>query len=87
MQEAPRGATTAPTILVVNKSDCGNLRDVLIPEEFKSRFFCQVATSATERKGLDLLEKAVLDLVGLNKVAVEGNEFAVNQVSGAYTCR
>lgn len=83
MQEAPRGVTTAPTILVVNKSDCGSMRDVLIPEEFKPLFFCQVATSATEREGLDLLEEALLDLVGLNKAVVEGNDFAVNQVSNS----
>lgn len=52
---------------------------VILPQEVQNAFFKRVATCATQGVGLQELDFAILDLVGLGHVSSEGQQWAVNQ--------
>lgn len=54
---------------------------VVLPQDVRNEFFKMVATCATQGVGLQELDMAILDLVGLGHVSSEGQQWAVNQVS------
>ncbi|KAG0618756.1 hypothetical protein M758_4G089900 [Ceratodon purpureus] len=68
-----------PSLLVVNKVDRAAAGSVVLPEDVQNAFFKRVATCATQSVGLQELDMAILDLVGLGHVSSEGQQWAVNQ--------
>ena len=70
-----------PSLLVINKVDKAAVGSVVLPQDVQNAFFKRVATCATQGVGLQELDMAILDLVGLGHVSSEGQQWAVNQVS------
>jgi hypothetical protein len=66
---------------VVNKVDKAAAESVILPDKVQKTFFKRVATCATQGVGLQELDVAILDLVGLGQISSEGQQWAVNQVS------
>lgn len=66
---------------MVNKVDKAAAGSVILPDKVQKTFFKRVATCATQGVGLQELDGAILDLVGLGHVSSEGQQWAVNQVS------
>lgn len=75
------GSVQTPSLLVVNKVDRAAAGSVILPQEVQNAFFKRVATCATQGVGLQELDFAILDLVGLGHVSSEGQQWAVNQAS------
>ncbi|CAL0327384.1 unnamed protein product [Lupinus luteus] len=73
--------SSTPAILVVNKIDCGPYAETEWDEECTSlNFFSKhVFTCAVTGQGLQDLEKAVLDIVGLDAIPTGGRRWTVNQ--------
>ncbi|GBG71736.1 hypothetical protein CBR_g9146 [Chara braunii] len=69
----------APAILAVNKVDRAPFHAVRVPPHAADVFRTMVATSATVGSGIDDLERAILDLVGVGDVASDGLGWTVNQ--------
>lgn len=76
-------------ILVMNKIDsappssCDQLEDQRKKEEV---FHKSVFTSAVTGQGLEELEDAILEILGLDRVPTGGHQWTVNQVCLNYTC-
>lgn len=68
-------------ILVINKIDCVTPDGLEWIEKDVSSFNKHVLTSAITGQGIQDLEKAILDIVGLNKFPAGSRRWTVNQVS------
>ncbi|CAK9213220.1 unnamed protein product [Sphagnum jensenii] len=68
-----------PSILVVNKVDRAAASSVVLPEVVEHVFFKKVAACAIQQVGMQELDIAILDLVGLGHVTSHGHQWAVNQ--------
>lgn len=68
-------------ILVINKIDCVTSDVLEWIEKDVSCFNKHVLTSAITGQGIQDLEKAILDIVGLNKFRAGSRRWTVNQVS------
>lgn len=78
---------TTPMILVINKVDCAPIDSFGPFEEISSRFFKKVVqTCAVTGEGISELEKAVLDVRGLEPISSAGRKWTVNQVSSHMCC-
>ncbi|KAJ4762790.1 tRNA modification GTPase mnmE [Rhynchospora pubera] len=79
-QKSANQAMTAPMILVINKDDC-KPKDLLVPfEEICSGLFKKVVrTCALTGAGISELEKAVLEVRGLEPISSAGRKWTVNQ--------
>ncbi|KAJ4746090.1 tRNA modification GTPase MnmE [Rhynchospora pubera] len=79
-QKSANQAMTAPMILVINKDDC-KPKDLLISfEEICSGLFKKVVrTCALTGAGISELEKAVLEVRGLEPISSAGRKWTVNQ--------
>lgn len=75
-----RQGAQAPSILVINKVDRATAASVALPDEVRQVFLKRVAACATQGVGLQELDVAILDLVGLGHVSSGGQQWAVNQV-------
>lgn len=67
-----------PMILVMNKIDCAT------PEQLEDKkeeaFHRSVFTSAVTGQGIEELEEAILEILGLDRVPSGGHQWTVNQV-------
>lgn len=73
--------SSTPILLVINKIDCApspNIDAVGISRNFFSK---QVFTCAVTGQGIENLEMAISELVGLNKSLATGRRWTVNQVT------
>ncbi|KAJ1701281.1 hypothetical protein LUZ63_001060 [Rhynchospora breviuscula] len=79
-QKSANQAMTAPMILVINKDDC-KTKDLLVSfEEICSGLFKKVVrTCALTGAGISELEKAVLEVRGLEPISSAGRKWTVNQ--------
>ncbi|KAJ4791454.1 tRNA modification GTPase MnmE [Rhynchospora pubera] len=79
-QKSANQAMTAPMILVINKDDC-KPKDLLVSfEEICSGLFKKVVrTCALTGAGISELEKAVLEVRGLEPISSAGRKWTVNQ--------
>ncbi|KAG1342401.1 tRNA modification GTPase MnmE [Cocos nucifera] len=68
-----------PMILVINKIDCAPYFSVQTFEAVGNSFMKHVQTCAVTGKGIPELERAVLDVRGLNPVPAGGHRWTVNQ--------
>ncbi|CAK9868883.1 unnamed protein product, partial [Sphagnum jensenii] len=68
-----------PSILVVNKVDRAAASSVVLPEVVEHVFFKKVAACAIQQVGMQELDIAILDLIGLGHVTSHGHQWAVNQ--------
>ncbi|KAF3339117.1 putative tRNA modification GTPase MnmE-like protein [Carex littledalei] len=66
---------TTPTILVINKVDCAPIDSIGPLEETCSGFFKKVVQTC----GISELEKAVLEVRGLDPISSGGRKWTVNQ--------
>lgn len=71
-------------ILVINKIDCVPSDCMEWAEKYINSFSKHVLTSAITGQGIQGLETAILDIVGLNKSSVGSRRWTVNQVSYLY---
>ncbi|KAG6714954.1 hypothetical protein I3842_05G226900 [Carya illinoinensis] len=71
--------SSSPVILVVNKIDCApSARTKWVDKDCDS--FCKrVFTCAVTGEGIHDLERAILEIVGLNKIPTGGRKWTVNQ--------
>ena len=74
--------SSSPIILVVNKIDCAksDLSNKLVDED-GTAFSKHVLTCAVTGQGIEELESAISELVGLDRVIKGGRRWTVNQVS------
>lgn len=74
--------TSSPAILVINKIDCipSTSTDSEWGGEYSGYFSKHVFTCAVSGQGIEELEMAVSEIVGLNKIPEEGRRWTVNQV-------
>ncbi|KAG9451611.1 hypothetical protein H6P81_011576 [Aristolochia fimbriata] len=77
-QEPSRRAAT-PIILVVNKIDCVPSEHIELPETTMDTFKKLVSTCAVSGQGIQELESAILEIVGLDPIASGGRKWTVNQ--------
>ncbi|CAM6016275.1 unnamed protein product [Sphagnum balticum] len=68
-----------PSTSVVNKVDRAAASSVVLPEAVERVFFKKVAACAIQQVGMQELDIAILDLVGLGHVTSHGHQWAVNQ--------
>jgi tRNA modification GTPase len=80
-----RKVVEVPSILVVNKVDRAAVSSVVLPEVVEHVFFKKVAACAIQQVGMQELDIAILDLVGLGHVTSHGHQWAVNQVCRIWT--
>ena len=78
-QEIYQQVKHRPLILVINKIDLASSPEVAVPTEIKTI----VHTSATHDRGIDSLEKAIVDLVANGEVMAANSELAINQRQAA----
>ncbi|XP_078179833.1 tRNA modification GTPase [Carex rostrata] len=79
-QKSAHQAMTTPTILVINKVDCAPIDSIRPLEETCSGFFKKVVqTCAVTGEGISELEKAVLEVRGLEPISSGGRKWTVNQ--------
>lgn len=71
--------SSTPMILVINKIDCVTPDGLEWIEKDVSSFNKHVLTSAITGQGIQDLEKAILDIVGLNKFPAGSRRWTVNQ--------
>jgi hypothetical protein len=69
-----------PAILVINKVDQAPQSRVSVPDSWRQLFSRRVATCARDAVGLEDLERALLNIVGVGEASAEGISWAVNQV-------
>lgn len=68
-----------PMILVMNKIDCAS--DCCDKKMKKEEIFHKsVFTSAVTGQGIEELEEAILEILGLDRVPAGGHQWTVNQV-------
>lgn len=80
-QKSAHQAMITPTILVINKVDCAPIDSIGPLEETCSGFFKKVVqTCAVTGEGISELEKAVLEVRGLEPISSGGRKWTVNQV-------
>lgn len=73
--------SSAPAILVINKIDCvPSTPDSEWGGEYGGYFSKHVFTCAVTGQGIEKLEMAVSEIVGLNKIPEGGRRWTVNQV-------
>lgn len=72
---------STPMILVVNKIDCTPSSSTEWINKESCSFRKLVFTCAVTGQGIQDLEKAISDIVGLNQIAAGGRKWTVNQVS------
>ncbi|KAF3324314.1 putative tRNA modification GTPase MnmE [Carex littledalei] len=79
-QKSAHQAMTTPMILVINKVDCAPIDSIGPLEEVCSGFFRKVVqTCAVTGEGISELEKAVLEVRGLQPISSTGRKWTVNQ--------
>ncbi|GAV59284.1 MMR_HSR1 domain-containing protein/TrmE_N domain-containing protein/GTPase_Cys_C domain-containing protein [Cephalotus follicularis] len=71
--------SSTPVILVVNKIDCAPCACTEWVDEDSSSFSKHVFTCAVTGQGIQDLETAILEIVGLNEVPLGGRRWTVNQ--------
>ncbi|XP_072953720.1 uncharacterized protein [Typha angustifolia] len=71
--------STAPIILVINKVDCAPFVSMERFEKINDLFRKHVKTCAVTGKGIPELERAVLDVRGLDPIPSGGRRWTVNQ--------
>lgn len=71
-------------ILVINKIDCVPSDCMEWVKKYINSFSKHVLTSAVTGQGIQGLETAILEIVGLNKNSVGSRRWTVNQVSYLY---
>ena len=72
--------SSSPMILVINKIDCTKSPPMGWPGENGNTFCKQVLTCAVTGQGIQELEAAISEIVGLNRVPKGGRRWIVNQV-------
>lgn len=74
--------SSSPIILVINKIDCAK-SDLCIKmvDEDETVFSKRVLTCAVTGQGIEELESAISELIGLDRVLKGGRRWTVNQVS------
>lgn len=81
VNQGSTGSST-PVILVVNKIDCKPCAETKWDKGCQSHIFSKrVFTCAVTGQGLHDLERAVLQIVGLEGIPAGGRRWTVNQVS------
>jgi tRNA modification GTPase len=78
-QEIYEKSTNYNLILVINKIDLANIDNIKYPDKIKKI----VPTAAALNQGIDLLEKAILETIEMEKVTTKDIEIAVNQRQAA----
>ncbi|XP_057859356.2 uncharacterized protein LOC131068198 isoform X2 [Cryptomeria japonica] len=73
------GAPPSPAILALNKIDCNPAGTVKLPPAIGDSFNKKVSTCAPKGLGIQDLELALLELVGLQNISAGGRQWAVNQ--------
>ncbi|KAL5559058.1 hypothetical protein UlMin_035269 [Ulmus minor] len=71
--------SSSPMILVINKIDCAKSPPMGWPGENGNTFCKQVLTCAVTGQGIQELEAAISEIVGLNRVPKGGRRWIVNQ--------
>lgn len=72
--------SSSPIILVVNKIDCAPFASELV-DACGFSFNKKIFTCAVTGQGIQDLEAAIVEIVGLNKIPAGGRKWTVNQVS------
>lgn len=78
MQKSDESCT--PILLVINKIDCAPSPKMDAMSINRDSFSKQVFTCAVTGQGIQNLEMAISELVGLNKTLASGRRWTVNQV-------
>lgn len=73
--------SSTPILLVINKVDCAPSPNMDAISINRDSFSKQVLTCAVTGQGIENLEMAISELVGLNKTLASGRRWTVNQVT------
>lgn len=81
MEKQKSAGSSTPMILVVNKIDCSPSLCSEWVDRGGDSFSKHVFTCAITGQGIQDLEMAISEIVGLNKIPAGGLKWTVNQVS------